>query len=85
MSDFSSAQQLEIVRVVETSSGAAGESVSQDLWFCDVWCSMSSQCHSGHGRTMRVVDQLMGKAAYMEWSMRLVPTNKVSLAAAMPL
>jgi len=40
MSHFSSAQQLEIVRVVETSSDAAGESVSQDLWFCDVWCSM---------------------------------------------
>ena len=40
MSHFSSAQQLEIVRVVETSSDAAGESVSQDLRFCDVWCSM---------------------------------------------
>ena len=26
----------------------------------------SSQCHSGHGLAMRVVDQLMGKAAYME-------------------
>ena len=34
MSHFSSAHQLEIVRVVETSSDAAGESVSQDLWFC---------------------------------------------------
>ena len=27
----------------------------------------------------------MVKAEYMEWSMRLVPTNKVSIAAAMPL
>ena len=45
----------------------------------------SSQCHSGHGRARRVVDHPLGKAAYMEWSMRLVSTNKVSLDARMPL
>ena len=32
----SSAQQLEIVRVLETSSDAAGARVSQGLWFCVV-------------------------------------------------
>ena len=36
MSHFSSAQQLEIVRVMETSSDAAGESVAQGLRFCVV-------------------------------------------------
>ena len=36
MSHFSSAQQLEIVRVMETSSDAVGESVAQGLRFCVV-------------------------------------------------
>ena len=59
MSHFSSAQQLEIVRVVETSSDAAGESVSQDLWFCDVWCSMElavPQWSSTHHARCRPAD-----------------------------
>ena len=71
MSHFSSAQQLEIVRVVETSSDAAGEGVSQDLWFCDVSCSMelavpqwSWTCHArcrpadGEGSLHGMVDAL---------------------------
>ena len=33
-------QQWDIVRVMETSTAAAGESVSQDLWFCVVLCSV---------------------------------------------
>jgi len=36
MFHFSSTQQLEIVRVMETSSHAAGESVPQDIRFCVV-------------------------------------------------
>ena len=39
MSHFSSAQQLEIVRVMETSD-APNESVSQEFRFCVVLCSV---------------------------------------------
>ena len=42
-------QQLEIVRVMETSSDAAGESVSQDLRFCTVEFAVpqwSLMCHA---------------------------------------
>ena len=44
-SHFSSSQQLEIVRVTETSSGVAGESASQDLRFCVG--AESRQCGAG--------------------------------------
>ena len=53
-SHFSSAQQSEINRVMETSD-AAGVSVSHGFRFCVVLCSVESKYHSGHCCAMRVV------------------------------